>query len=210
MIFDNLTEKEKISIHKLTNYGLAKAAQSLEQILKTSMETNPVSFGVNTVNGLPEYCTKKEGKVHLLKTHIIGDIKGMCYLVFSEDEVVKIHNKCLPPEILSNNSPESRLIKLEMLTEVDNIVTASVITQFANYLKLKIYGHVPSLHIKKGEEVNKYIQAESIVMSSTVQFRSYFYAEELDISPEFIWLLEGDFIKQSKKYAKKNETLELY
>ena len=81
-------------------------------------------------------------------------------------------------------------MKLEFLTEIDNMVAGAVITQLADHLNMEIYGNVPSLHVMQAEEVNKYIQAESILYNSKVEFRAVFNMPFLNIESEFVWLIE--------------------
>ncbi|MEO9967360.1 MAG: hypothetical protein ABJF11_16295 [Reichenbachiella sp.] len=208
-MFDNLTEREVDATNKLLRFGLSKAAKALQSVLGS--ETNLVSFDttLDRVLDVPQYCTKTENKTHLLKTELVGDIKGFCHLIFSEDEVQKIQNVGLPEEVLMTNNPETRLMKLEFLTEIDNMVAGSVITQLANFLDLEIYGNVPSLHVMQASEVNKYIQAESAVYDSKVEFRAIFNIPELNVRPEFVWLLQESFLNKMKDNAEQVLTREI-
>ncbi|MEP3386540.1 MAG: hypothetical protein ABJO02_00040, partial [Reichenbachiella sp.] len=95
----------------------------------------------------------------------------------------------------------TRLMKLEFLTEIDNMVAGAVVTQLANFLDLEIYGNVPSLHVMQADEVNKYIKAESVVYNSKVEFRAVFGIPDLDVQPEFVWLLQENFIDKVKDNA---------
>ena len=196
-----LTEEELRTTQQLIQKGLAKSAISLEQIINSPIEVNSIQYVIEDQNGVPQYSTKTGRKVHLIKTEIIGDLKGICHLVFSQEEVEKVQEKCLPKEIMAVNSPETRLMKLEFLTEIDNILAASMIAQFANHLNLKMYGHVPSLQVMKSNELNSFIYDEAVSMNSSVQFKATLCSSELEIMPEFIWLFKEDFIQYSREYA---------
>jgi len=197
-MLNNLTERENNATNKLLKFGLSKAALAFKSILGCETELKSIDTSLEQVGDVPQYCTKAEGKTHLLKTELVGDLKGFCHLIFSAQEVQKIQNACLPEEVLVNNNPETRLMKLEFLTEIDNMVAGSVVTQLANFLDLEIYGNVPSLHVMQAEEVNKYIKAETSVYDSKVEFRAIFSIPDLGIQPEFVWLLQESFINKVK------------
>lgn len=193
----NLNSPENSVVRKLIHLGLDKAALALGQILNTSVEVSNVLWDTESTNGLPHYSDKPGSKTHLIKTQVIGDLKGVSHLILSKSEVEKIHQKCLPASILEQNSPESRLMKLEFLTEVDNIAAASLITQFANHLNVQIHGHVPSVHVMKGEEVNKYIYGESVVLDAKHYFNATLRIPEIDIEPQFVWLFQGELLDRA-------------
>lgn len=200
-MFNNLSERENSATNKLLEFGLSKAALAFRSILGTEASLTRIDAPLGQIADVPQYCTKAAGKVHLLKTELVGDLKGFCHLIFSEEEVKRIQGAGLPEEVLMNNNPETRLMKLEFLTEIDNMVAGAVVTQLANFLGLEIYGNVPSLHVMQAEEVNKYIKAESVVYNSKVEFRAVFGIPELDVQPEFVWLLQENFIDKVKDNA---------
>ncbi|MEP2026569.1 MAG: chemotaxis protein CheC [Reichenbachiella sp.] len=200
-MFNNLTERENSATEKILKFGLSKAAQAFKSILNSEATLVGISSSLDRIDDVPKYCTKSDGKTHLLKTELVGDLKGFCHLIFSEHEVQKIQNAGLPEEVLMNNNPETRLMKLEFLTEIDNMVAGSVVTQLANFLDLEIYGNVPSLHVMQAGEVNKYIKAESAVYDSAVEFRANFSIPELGVEPEFVWLLQENFLSKIKEKA---------
>jgi len=209
-MFNNLTEKELDAANGLIRHGLAKAGKALQMILNTPVVVNPVQLGDDNLEDTPEYSTKtKDKRTHLLKTELVGDLKGFCHLILSQEEVEKIQNHCLPANIMNENTPQNRLMKLEHLTEIDNIVAGTVITEFANYLNLKVYGNVPSLHIMHAEEVNKYIHAEAVVYSSSNYFKAILQAADLHISADFIWLFQDNFANCIKEFSQSDRRVEI-
>lgn len=198
-MFNNLTERENSATEKLLKFGLSKAAMAFKSILRTEAALTGIESDLGPNGEVPQYSTKSDGKTHLLKTELVGDVKGICHLIFSEVEVQKLQNAGLPEEVLMNNNPETRLMKLEYLTEIDNMVAGAVVTQLANFLNLEIYGNVPSLHVMQADEVNKYIKAESGVSDAKVEFRAAFDIPELGVKPEFVWLLQESFVDKVKE-----------
>ena len=200
-MFSKLTDIEIKAIDKLLRFGLSRAVLALKGILATEVSLESLDFDLKREGEAPNYCTKKDKKTHLLKTELVGEVKGFCHLIFSEYEVEKIQNACLPEEVLNNNNPETRLMKLEFLTEIDNMVAGAVITQLSNHLSMEIYGNVPSLHVMQAEEVNKYIQAESVLYNSEVEFRAVFKMPFLNIESEFVWLLQDTMLDKIRENA---------
>jgi len=91
----------------------------------------PISLdGVNFNNPADAaVLTNKKGEnINLLLTEIIGELNGICCLLFTEDEANKLRHAALPPEII-NDSALMTEMRDGILLEVDNIISAAVITQ---------------------------------------------------------------------------------
>ena len=200
---EKFSETEMKIATDLINKGLERAAVSLKMILNSAIEITNIDFDIEVLDNEPQYSSKKDNEVHVLRTELAGDLKGICHLIYASEEIHKIYSKCLPESVLSANSPDSEMMKLELLKEIDNIMAASVITEFANSLDVGIYGKVPSLHIMEAVEVNKYIQEESESLSPLIHFSSVFHTDDIDIKSDFVWLLEEDFIQKIKNLALK-------
>ncbi|MEP3389169.1 MAG: hypothetical protein ABJO02_13325, partial [Reichenbachiella sp.] len=89
-MFNNLSERENSATNKLLEFGLSKAALAFRSILGTEASLKSIDAPLEQLGEVPQYCTKTTGKVHLLKTELVGDLKGFCHLIFSEEEVQKI------------------------------------------------------------------------------------------------------------------------
>ncbi len=200
-MIEKFTEKEMDVAVEMINRGLDRAAVSLKMILNSSIEVTNVDFDITVLDDETQYSNKKDDRIHILRTELAGELRGICHLIFTSEEVDKIHKKCLPERYVNSDSEDAQVMRLELLKEIDNIMAASVITEFANSLDVGIYGNVPSLHIMEANEVNKYIHAESVTLSPLIQFSSVFHTGEIDIKSDFIWLLEEEFIKKIKNLA---------
>ncbi len=197
-MLDTLKENEMQVATKLIFGGLSMAKASMEQILQSPISLKQIDYG-NEQHALPQFDSSDDHNVHLVKTELKGQLKGSCHLIFSEDEVDKINKACLPQNILENDSPESKMMKMAFLTEIDNMVAAAVITEFANFLGLEIFGDVPSLHIMPNNEVNGYLKTESTAFDTVIHFKAIFHGTELDISPDFVWIFNENFVNQIKQ-----------
>jgi chemotaxis protein CheY-P-specific phosphatase CheC len=88
-----------------------------------------------------------------------------------------------------------------IMLEVDNIISASVITQFSNLLKVKIYCGVPALRKVDSTELEKYLQEEINNEMYLVSFKTKFKSSHVSFAPEFIWLFDNTFVESIKNYS---------
>ncbi len=194
----NLEENELEVATKLIFDGLSMAKASMEQILQSPIGIKKIDYS-DAEKKFPSVHEDQSGSLHIIKTNLIGDLKGTSHLIFSEKDVESIFKACLPPSILENDTPENRVMKMGFLTEIDNMVAAAVITEFANFLDLNIYGHVPSLQVVKIEEVEQYFVNESSEFDAIIHFKAIFHGSELDISPDFVWIFQKDLVERIKQ-----------
>ncbi len=194
----NLNEKEIQAAKKIITAGLVKAAESLSFFMNetvTLKETN------DSGSDFPLSLSKKaDQNIHLLVTKVIGEIKGVCWLIFSEEEADHLRSAALPAEIL--NSPEMMAEMSDgIMLEVDNIISASVITQFSNLLKIKIHGGVPNLEKVSYPEMENLVQEQMDKERFLINFSTSFESSKANFNPEFVWLFDNDFIECIKKVA---------
>jgi len=199
-----LTKKEATVAREIIAKGLGKAAESL-----TFFMNEPITlkdFKGDELLENPQIALNKkseEKNILLLTTKVIGELKGVCCLVFSEEEADHLRRASLPPEIL--NSPE---VMSEMsdgiMLEVDNIISASVITEFSNMLKVKIYGGVPDLKRVNYSEMETIIQDDIDNELYLISFKTSFESSKVAFNPEFLWLFDKTFTDTIKKYTLEN------
>jgi len=197
-MLDQLTSAENKVAQDIINSGLTNAAHSMEQIVQSKVQIDAVDFTLKKSGDTTLFTAKKSPNIHLLKTVLKGDLKGVCYLVLSMDEVNTIHEKCLPEKMLGTNSAKALMMKGAILTEIDNMLSAAMITELANHLEVDIHGDVPHLKVVKPENINQVIAQEAEEYACQLNFKAVFHAKELDISPDFVWLLDDDFIHKIK------------
>jgi len=192
--------QEMQTARNIISAGLVKAAESLSFFMNETITLNEVDqddqFSVHAI----EIEKKNQSNIHLMITKVIGELNGVCCLIFSEEEADQLRNTALPPEVL--NSPE---IMAEMsdgiMLEVDNIISASVITQFSNMLKVKIYGGVPALRKVDSVELENYLQNEINNELYLISFKTKFKSSHVSFAPEFIWLFDNTFVESIKKFS---------
>lgn len=176
-------EQQKAQI--LVNKGMQKAADSLGFFLKKNVKLKEVENDTCSLSNAIELKPKPKEKMYFLTTYILGELNGVCYLVFTEQEAELLMQSEFPQEILSDEALKEEMGKA-LLLEMDNIISANVLTEFANALKVKIYGDVPAYqHIKDNEIFEilaKAVEEEMFLLS----FKAKFSSEAQDFSPEFI------------------------
>lgn len=197
---ETFNQKEMQAARNIISAGLVKAAESLSFFMNETITLNEFdqeeSLSVNAI----EIEKKNQSNIHLMITKVIGELNGVCCLIFSEEEADQLRNTALPPEVL--NSPEMMAEMSDgIMLEVDNIISASVITQFSNMLKVKIYGGVPALRKVDSTELEKYLQEEINNEMYLVSFKTKFKSSHVSFAPEFIWLFDNTFVESIKNYS---------
>ncbi len=206
------TELDQVDLDftkEVINIGLAKSADSLSFFLNEKVYIHPYDLKFNSNNYFPLSKKKSINNSYLLTTHIRGEFQGKAYLVFSEKEVDKLLLKNFPASIRENPAERTNVIN-DFLLEIDNIISASVITQFANLLKRNIYGDVPTLDIMPNTELNDFLRKNNPGELKIFYFNSKFVTKNVDISPEFIWLLDDRFFNQVNQLIGIEKKIELY
>jgi len=198
-----LTKKEEDVAKEIISAGLVKAAESLTFFMNETITLKDFEEDKLIEQPPLELGKKEEASILLLTTKVIGDLKGVCCLIFSEEEADHLRQAALPPEILE--SPEMMAEMSDgIMLEVDNIISASVITQFSNLLKVKIHGGVPDLKRVNYKEMESIIQEDINNELYLISFKTSFESAKVAFNPEFIWLFDNAFIESIKEYAKNN------
>ncbi len=196
----NLTSQEIDVAKTIISAGLVKSAESLSFFMNETITLKDFDAEKHLDNPPLELSKKDENNIHLLTTKVIGEMKGICCLIFSEEEADHLRQAALPQEIL--DSPEMMEEMSDgIMLEVDNIISASVITQFSNLLKVKIHGGVPSLKKVTSKEMEEFITGEVDQELYLISFKTSFESSKANFNPEFVWLFDNTFIDCIKNYT---------
>ncbi len=194
----NLPKDQKQLAKQLICEGLKKAAESLSFFVNEKIELDTSDDSCLDCDPL-DLDRKGQENIHLLITKVVGEIQGVCCLIFSEQEAEHLRNVALPEEIKS--SPEMMAEMSDgILLEVDNIISASVITHFSNVLKAKMHGDVPALKKVNYTEMIDFIRSEISDKLYLVSFKTSFNSSNMHFKPEFLWLFEQNFMNGVTKY----------
>lgn len=185
---DHNREREKIIIH-IMNQGFQRASDAFSSFIGKSVKiTNTQSVLVRHANDF-SCISDEDGEIIVLVTKLIGDLTGKSYLILNADEtseIVKITSQTF--------GFVSHQLNDALLMEIDNIISASVISELSNNLKLEVYGDVPMLKRMKAEELENFMEREvegmdrsaMILSNTTFQFN---VSER--VHPQFLWKLSS-------------------
>ncbi|UKN01605.1 hypothetical protein K6119_17930 [Paracrocinitomix mangrovi] len=201
-------DKTELELTKeLINVGLEKAAQSMAFFTKDEVSIHSTDVQIKPMSFIGRLLSKEDNQeLAILSTEIMGEVGGVCYLIFSEEEVNRILEVSLP-ESVRNDPDKLKVMGDAILLEMDNIIVASVVTQLANALNYKMYGNVPAI---SRTLPNGFMQIFSSARNSTnyfLYFKSEFKTKGLDINPDFIWLLDDNYLEGVKNVIVQNNDI---
>jgi len=172
--------------------GLKKAAESLSFFMKEKITLQETDFSIS--DQFKASAAPDDQVLYVLSTELKGNLKGVCYLVFTEEESNELCKVALPPQIFDDPKKLSNM-KEPLLLEIDNILSASVITQLANELRAKVYGDVPNMHKMSNDELGNLISKQLLPDKLIMGFQTEFISSKSHFHPNFFWILEPDFLQ---------------
>jgi chemotaxis protein CheY-P-specific phosphatase CheC len=194
-------QEQKIA-NEIVNLGLKKAAESMAFFTKESVEIKASEVREENLSKIDRIIDRSSSDIHyVLTTEIKGELQGICYLIFTEEEVERILGVALPESVL-NDPQKLRVMGDAILLEMDNIIVASVVTQFSNSFNYKMYGDVPRLGKSNTQDLKALMHKENEGRDQFIYFKSEMHTKSLDISPEFVWMLDDNFLKGVQKVSK--------
>lgn len=181
--------------------------KELQQIIIEALENGTRAMGMMVgpakLTAVDFYISKKDKEiqyldtadlmVHLLRTEVVGEFKGASFLALKTIDVYKIHERCLPKSVFESDNPKNRALKGAVLLELDNIVSAAVVTVLANSIDASLYGDVPKLKVTSGHKVNEYLTSEFTKFNDAINVKATIQVDEADMTLSFIWIMEGAF-----------------
>lgn len=178
---DDLRKQQLI---QLMRPGMEKAAQSLSNVIarEVTIDMEPLP---KTVVRMTDACLQSNPKQDLLvlTTQIIGSLNGKSFLVLDAKGINEI-SKIIPAHQIDK-------LKEALLLEIDNIISAAVISVLSNQLMIEIYGDVPRLSKIKCCDLSAFIQAEtkdhSLISIDSVLHLS----PDAHLNARFLWSLDS-------------------
>lgn len=135
---------------------------------------------------------------YVLITDVIGAISCKSFLILSNEDAVRLADFCKEANGIANIPLD------ELLKEVDNIVSAGLVSCFSKIMEMKIFGGVPQLIKLKKKDVHSFIEGniqdfdfdindyESFMVVSSV----FGFAEDKSLAPMFVWVFPDEFYKK--------------
>ncbi len=194
---------------EIINIGLGKAADSMAFFTQDKVFIRTKDLRICETGDIANinHDGGNSDERFILTTKVIGELEGACFLIFTADEVEKLLNKALPKSVLEDDTKKA-MMGDAILLELDNIISASVITQFSNFFKYKMHGDVPQLNRVTKDGVNDLLLNDAGGYSSFIYFHSEFSTGEMDINPEFIWFLDAPFFTGVQAVMKDDQMME--
>jgi hypothetical protein len=170
-------------INNLIQKGLSRSCASLAFFLKEEVELeilNLSPYQTESVNTSDLF-----SKEIVLYSEIIGQLTGISYFKIDKKEADILFRKNFP---LADGAIPNKALFDGFLLELDNIITASVVTEFANSLHVNAYGGVP--HIIYSNEFDKPelldLNAKNAYL---VNFTCRYKMKNVEFSPIFTWMM---------------------
>lgn len=136
-----LNELEKDLFKEIANIGLSKAADALAVLSKEKVLLNAPDIHLVPPDKLVEVASGDPQNTIVVHSDIRGDLEGKTLLLFSSHHVEKFIIESI--SALKEYDMNVSELQKSLLLEISNIITGSIVTQFANIFKLNIYGSVP-------------------------------------------------------------------
>jgi len=194
------TQEQQIA-QEIIAAGYQNAAQSFSGIAQQQVSIRTSTLKVTDEHQLLKL--DKSGKLTLVTTRIMGETSGKSYFLLNEEECEAIFTTCLSP---GNKDESRRMMEEAIIKEIDNIISAAVITEFSNRLQVSIFGDVPALYDGPDHSILKLIQADFTNTSGQDYYlftNTYFVFEnDTTLQPQFFWRLPLDFLLRIKAYSR--------
>lgn len=179
--------RENFILHVMSK-GFERAADSFSRLVGQQVRiTNSTSVLVRHVEDFT--CLSEEsGDLTVLTTQLIGDLSGKSFLIFSKEETDEIF------KVVSHVTDKT--LQDAFLLEIDNIISASVISDLSNALNIEVYGDVPQLFQLHSNQLQDFIGADlnshSEEPSSMILCNTTFRFDHGDqVHPQFIWRISS-------------------
>jgi chemotaxis protein CheY-P-specific phosphatase CheC len=184
-----MKERFELTLRDAFEAGYLNAALSLSRLTGGGISFNNFRFSnhkLHDTNFDTHARESREGTDLMLTTEIFGDLSGKSYLLLSVDELAWLTSK------IPGHASQQENMTEEYIKEVNNILSASVITWLSNHLESKIYGNVPVLAGKVTRRMEDIIHEDFRGFSEEVYINSVSFSIENhpEVHPAFVWVID--------------------
>ena len=178
--------------------SLGKAATSMEQMLKIRVKPKITGFGQGPIRHIPEFDDLGRFKVNLMKVAFQGEINGALYFVINNHEMDLINRVNLPESIVSTRNTQTKLMKHDFMSEIENLIANQSIATLSEFLGVQVIPEVPIIRNMRGDLVNEYLKNENEQIQTQFYVKSVLTGVVVNISPYFLWLIDDNFMRISR------------
>jgi chemotaxis protein CheY-P-specific phosphatase CheC len=195
---------------ELISIALANAADSFSRMANEQILIKGYELTLLPQQDLGRFDTFYEPETPsvLLSTEIKGSISAKSYLIFSLPDASRtlgMFGAATPAGACASLSEVQQAILLEL----DNIVTAAVVTQLANLLEVFSYGDVPFIQQVPEGTLLAYLGSEVEDYEVMLQIKAQFVTTTSQATPYFICFFKADFLAAIKKLVNEKKHLSL-
>jgi chemotaxis protein CheY-P-specific phosphatase CheC len=196
----DFTEYELEVTKELLNIALANAADAFSKMANERVLFNGYDLTILKKNDLDVLLTEVVDQgLYVLTTEVKGKLQGICYLIFDKKDAEGVFPIFAPNhhEIAADGTLGE--FQQAILMEVDNILSAAMVTQLSNFLELFVYGDVPNYKfINKDELLNILKNDHDMYYEVALNLKAKLETSKSNVSPLFIWFFKNDFVDAVK------------
>lgn len=178
--------RESFIIH-IMNSGFARASLSFANFIGKNIKISNTQSGISRNNDIP-VTTDGKGNLYILVTQIIGELAGKSYLILNEEQSDRLTMLAGHTASVQIDEP----MKEALLVEIDNIISAAVISELSEALQVEIYGDVPVLKKIPASSLQEFIAKENghtDASNSVISTTMFQLSIDKHVHPQFIWKL---------------------
>ena len=188
------TQQEFDIAKQLVDIALANAAASFSTITKDMVTFRHIELNPENIHFQKQYISAQD-HLFILLTEFKGEIPAESFLILNPASALATAGLMYPQPNLSDTMRDA------ILLELDNILSASVATKFADILGKDMKGDVPQLIRKNFIQAQRYIdnelQANDVAFSLVAMFQS----EKLQLEAKFVCAFKEEFAVTVKSIA---------
>jgi chemotaxis protein CheY-P-specific phosphatase CheC len=196
----------------MSNEQINKENEVLEALMKKALDNSAQAFSVMIKKKIDHHfhiqrfsaneeledilSVYHDGQYTVLETKVLGDLKGVCYLMMEKTTSSQIAELTIP-EFLKGKADAS--MADAMLLELDNVLSAATITVFSNQTKKATYGGVPGMKTMDLKSLDALLHKEYGVYgkgesgSKGLMVYAEYSVEGVVGLPGYVWIFNGDF-----------------
>lgn len=188
-------------LQDLWNKGLRNAADAFSRLTGVNVVATKVKLTLaDTHSSIVPYAKNSDDLI-VLATRVIGDVGGKSFLVFDANDVAVLQRRNPFDKFRDNEILNEALFK-----EIDNILSAAVITVMSDGLGANIYGDVPEFGNYSSSQANKIMsEYKPNGEFSIVGHSSFTLNEAPHFAPQFIWKFSSHILNMVEARSSLNK-----
>jgi chemotaxis protein CheC len=136
-----MSEYEADILKEIINIGMAKVADSFAVLAQQPVLLQVPSIDIVPVEELDQVLPQNEREDMVVQSDIQGDMNAKDFLIFKQVQTDKLSDICIGRELGYQGNYNA--MRRSLLLETSNILTGSLLTQFGNIFRQRIYGTPP-------------------------------------------------------------------